>query len=67
MKISSVGEFGLIEHIRRTAARDAKRVHVGIGDDAAALMLSPQSALLATTDMLLEGVHFDLATTDLFS
>jgi thiamine-monophosphate kinase len=67
MKISSLGEFGLIEQIRRTAARDAKRVHVGIGDDAAALMLSPSSALLATTDMLLEGVHFDLATTDLFS
>jgi thiamine-monophosphate kinase len=67
MKISSLGEFGLIEQIRRTAARDAKRVHVGIGDDAAALMLSPKSALLATTDMLLEGVHFDLATTDLFS
>jgi len=67
MKISSLGEFGLIEQIRRTAARDAKRVRVGIGDDAAALMLSPASALLATTDMLLEGVHFDLATTDLFS
>lgn len=67
MKISSLGEFGLIEQIRRTAARDAKRVHVGIGDDAAALVLSPASALLATTDMLLEGVHFDLATTDLFS
>jgi len=67
MKISSLGEFGLIEQIRRTAARDAKRVRIGIGDDAAALVLSPSSALLATTDMLLEGVHFDLATTDLFS
>ena len=67
MKISSLGEFGLIEKIRRTAARDAKRVRIGIGDDAAALVLSPKSALLATTDMLLEGVHFDLATTDLFS
>ena len=63
MKISSLGEFGLIEQIRRTAARDAKRVRIGIGDDAAALVLSPASALLATTDMLLEGVHFDLAMT----
>jgi thiamine-monophosphate kinase len=67
MKIASLGEFGLIEQIRRTAARDAKRVRIGIGDDAAALVLSPASVLLATTDMLLEGVHFDLATTDLFS
>jgi len=67
MKISSLGEFGLIDRIRRTAARDAKRVSIGIGDDAAALVLSSSSTLLATTDMLLEGVHFDLATTDLFS
>ena len=67
MKISSLGEFGLIERIRRTATRDAKRVRVGIGDDAAALLLSPDSVLLATTDMLLEGVHFDLATTGLYS
>jgi thiamine-monophosphate kinase len=67
MKISSLGEFGLIEQIRKSAARDARRVRIGIGDDAAALVLSPVSALLATTDMLLEGVHFDLATTDLFS
>jgi thiamine-monophosphate kinase len=67
MKISDLGEFGLIERIGRTAARDAKRVLVGIGDDAAALALAPASTLLATTDMLLEGVHFDLGTTDLSS
>lgn len=67
MKISDLGEFGLIERIRRTAAHDAKRVKVGIGDDAAALALAPSSTLLATTDMLLEGVHFDLGTSDLAS
>lgn len=67
MKISKLGEFGLIEQIRKTMARGAKGVRVGIGDDAALLALPPASRLLATTDLLLEGVHFDLATTDLFS
>lgn len=67
MKISDLGEFGLIERIRRTAPRNAKRTPIGIGDDAAALLFSPSATLLATTDMLIEGVHFDLKTTDLYS
>lgn len=67
MKISSLGEFGLIERIRRTAAGKAKGVRIGIGDDAAVLTVTPGAQLLATTDMLLEGVHFDLHTTDLVS
>ena len=67
MKISTLGEFGLIELIRKTTARGAKGVVVGIGDDAAVLRCSAGARLLATTDMLLEGVHFDLATTDLYS
>ena len=67
MKISDLGEFGLIDRIGKTAPRNAKRAPIGIGDDAAALLLSPSSVLLATTDMLIEGVHFDLKTTDLYS
>ncbi|MDA8100700.1 MAG: thiamine-phosphate kinase [Nitrospiraceae bacterium] len=64
MKISDIGEFGLIKRIRKTAGRIRKGVQIGIGDDAAVLRCSPGAELLATTDMLLEGVHFDLRTTD---
>jgi len=67
MRISDLGEFGLIDRIGKSATRNAKKAPVGIGDDAAALLLSPSSTLLATTDMLIEGVHFDLRTTDLYS
>jgi thiamine-monophosphate kinase len=67
MKISDVGEFGLIERIRKTAAVKSPHVKLGIGDDAAALSLRSGSLLLATSDMLLEGVHFDLSYCDFHS
>lgn len=65
MKISDLGEFGLIERIRKTAGSGSRGVAVGIGDDAAVLARARGLSLLATTDMLLEGVHFDLATTQM--
>jgi thiamine-monophosphate kinase len=67
MKLSSLGEFGLIEHIRRMTFRRSPSVFIGMGDDAAALKLSSATILLATTDMLLEGIHFDLSYTDFYS
>jgi thiamine-monophosphate kinase len=67
MKISDLGEFGLIKKIKEQSKDRSPATLIGIGDDAAALSLSPSKKLLATTDMLLEGVHFDLSYTDLYS
>jgi thiamine-monophosphate kinase len=66
MKLSELGEFGLIENIRKSAGRPSPPVMIGIGDDAAVLKVS-SSSLLATTDMLIERVHFDLRYTDFYS
>jgi thiamine-monophosphate kinase len=67
MKISDLGEFGLIKKIKEQSKGRSPATLIGIGDDAAALSLSPSKKLLATTDMLLEGVHFDLSYTDFYS
>lgn len=67
MKLSDLGEFGLIERIRKLSQGRSAATLVGIGDDAAAFRPAPSSALLATTDLLLEGVHFDLSYTDYYS
>ena len=59
MKLSQIGELSLLEHIRRTFSRTAKDIIVGIGDDAAVINPSGKR-ILFTTDMMAEGVHFDL-------
>ncbi len=67
-KISEIGEFGLIDRIKKTAEKNPKnsRVLLGIGDDAALLKLSPGKICAATTDTMVEGVHFDLRYTPFF-
>lgn len=60
MKLSDLGEFGLIDRIKNLVATDSKQILIGIDDDAAAVQISPGKILLATTDALIEGVHFDL-------
>lgn len=61
MNLKDIGEFGLIEELKKRAAAGAGTI-VGIGDDAAVLS-SPREGMLTllTTDMLVEGVHFDLS------
>jgi thiamine-monophosphate kinase len=63
MKLSRLGEFGLIEKIRRRTPA-GRGVRIGIGDDAASLENRGDSSLI-TADLLIEGSHFDLRWTSL--
>ncbi|MBJ6750803.1 thiamine-phosphate kinase [Geomonas anaerohicana] len=63
MKLAELGEFGLIDRIKANVAASPS-VLLGIGDDAAALSPTPGQVTLITSDMLLEGVHFDLSFCD---
>ncbi|MDR6300074.1 thiamine-phosphate kinase [Mesonia maritima] len=58
--LSELGEFGLIEHLTRYVELQQNSTETGIGDDAAVLHFKDEEIVL-TTDMLVEGVHFDLA------
>jgi thiamine-monophosphate kinase len=60
MKVNQIGEFGLIELIKKRIFSKDKQVIVNIGDDAAVIKLSPNRLLIFTTDTLVEKIHFDL-------
>ena len=62
--LRKLGEFGLIEAIRRRAGVDRRVWRLGIGDDAAVLRARPGEELVWTTDALVEDVHFRWRTTD---
>ena len=62
--LESIGEFGLIKKLTEDFKIHHKTTIKAVGDDAAVLELSGQQTVV-TTDLLIEGVHFDLAYTPL--
>lgn len=58
--ISQLGEFGLIEHLTKNFKINHPSTLKGIGDDAAVLDFADKK-IVVSTDLLIEGVHFDLA------
>lgn len=61
MEISEYGEFGLIRHLTESFPLKNKSSLYGIGDDCAVIDSNPEEGkTVVTTDLLLEGIHFDL-------
>lgn len=63
-EISTLGEFGLIEHLTKNIEIQNASSIVGVGDDAAVIDHFGKQTVI-TTDLLIEGVHFDLMYTPL--
>jgi len=59
-EINKLGEFGLIDKIAEKFSKQNNSTHYAIGDDAAVIDVGDHFQLVST-DMLLEGVHFDLS------
>mgnify|MGYP002510499514 FL=1 len=61
-EISTIGEFGLIDHINKYVKLENETSKKGIGDDAAVISLKEDTdRMLVSTDLMLEGIHFDLS------
>ena len=63
MEISELGEFGLIKHLTQDIKPTNKSTLKGVGDDCAIMQFDEGKRVLMTTDMLMEGIHFDLQYT----
>lgn len=64
-EISALGEFGLIKRLTKDIKTNNEATLYGVGDDCAVLHY-PDSEVLVSTDMLMEGVHFDLTYIDMY-
>ena len=64
MDISKLGEFGLIDHLTKDIKINNESTKKSVGDDCAVIHYDGTETLV-TTDMLMEGVHFDLTYVDL--
>lgn len=63
-ELSTFGEFGLINHLTKDIKIKNKSTRKGVGDDAAVLDYGDKK-ILVSTDMLIQGIHFDLTYTPL--
>lgn len=63
-ELSQLGEFGLIDHLTKDIKLKNESSIKGVGDDAAVLDFDSKKTLIST-DLLLEGIHFDLSYTPL--
>ena len=59
-EISTLGEFGLIRHLTENIKPVQASTEKGVGDDAAVMNFGNDERVLMTTDILLEGIHFNL-------
>jgi len=59
-EIASLGEFGLIKHLTEKFPLNHSSSIKGVGDDAAIIKYGNSKSTVVTTDLLLEGIHFDL-------
>lgn len=59
-EIATLGEFGLIKHLTESIELKNSETKYGVGDDCAVLSYSDDKEVLVTSDLLMEGVHFDL-------
>ncbi len=64
-EIATLGEFGLIRHLTEGIELTQPSSKCGVGDDCAVLQYPADRQVLVTSDLLMEGVHFDLTYTPL--
>lgn len=64
-ELAELGEFGLISHLTKSFKNKKKSTVYGIGDDCAVCAKNAKTHTVITTDLLLEGIHFDLTFTPL--
>jgi thiamine-monophosphate kinase len=63
--VNKLGEFGLIKHLTQDVKTYQKSTQKGIGDDAAVVDIGNGKSMLISTDLMVEGIHFDLVYTPL--
>lgn len=64
-ELSTLGEFGLINKLKENIKIYNPQSIKGVGDDAAVISIDSNQQLLVSTDMMVEGIHFDLSYTPL--